>query len=287
MPLNGIRVMTNSEIIQADPEQQRKTAIRNTFNTVAHAYGSGACRFFHLAGEFMADSLPLQGKEHVLDVASGTGAAAIPLARRLPQGKVSAVDFSAGMLSQAQGRASQEQLTNIDFHTFDMTAMTLPEQHFDHANCAFGLFFVQDMTQLLSHIGSKVKPGGSVTVSGFCGESFMPYAGLAITKLRAFGLDIPEQPFGWKRMAEPEQLCDLFASAGLRDVEIVRKSLGYYTDAEGWWEVIWNAGFRGLVAQLGERVDEFKRSHLEEVSALAGDEGVWLEIDVNFTRGIA
>lgn len=278
--------MTISENIQADPEQHRKTAIRNTFNMVANAYGTGACRFFHMAGDFMANSLSLQGKEYVLDVASGTGAAAIPLARRLPQGKVSAVDFSAGMLSQAQSRANQEQLTNVDFHTFDMTAMPLPERHFDHANCAFGLFFVQDMTQLLSHIGSKVKSGGSVTVSGFCGDSFMPHADLAITKMRAFGLDIPDQPFGWKRMAEPEQLRELFASAGLRDVEIVRKSLGYYTDAEGWWEVVWNAGFRGLVAQLGERLEEFKQAHLQEVATLAGDRGVWLEIDVNFTRGM-
>jgi len=277
--------MTHSEPLPVDPELQRKTAIRNTFNTVADAYGAGACRFFHSAGEFMANSLPLQGSEHVLDVASGTGAAAIPLARRLPKGKVSAVDFSAGMLAQSQSRANQEQLANIDFHTFDMTAMPFPERGVDHANCAFGLFFVQDMTQLLSHIGSKVKAGGTVTVSGFCGDSFMPHAGLAINKMREFGLDIPDQPFGWKRMAEPEQLHALFASAGLKDVEIVRKSLGYYTDAEGWWEVIWNAGFRGLVAQLGDRVDEFKQAHLEEVTALAGDKGVWLEIDVNFTRG--
>lgn len=278
--------MSEAAITDVDPELQRKIAIKNTFNAVADAYGAGACRFFHLAGEFMADSLPLQGHERVLDVASGTGAAAIPLARRLSQGWLSAVDFSPAMLVQAQARASHYALGNVEFHTMDMTAMPFPEASFDHANCAFGLFFVQDMVQLLTHISSKVKPGGSVTVSGFCGESFMPYGEMAMNKLREFGIAVPQQPLSWKRMAEPEQLHALFTDAGLKEVSVVRKSLGYYTDANGWWEVLWNAGFRGLVAQLGGRLDAFKAEHLKEIEALANSEGVWLEVDVNFTRGV-
>lgn len=278
--------MSLNSTTAVDPEQQKKEAIRNTFNTVANAYGKGACRFFHQAGEYMANSLPLQGHEQILDIASGTGAAAIPLARRVPKGKVTAVDFSKGMLSQAKHRAEQEKLFNLDFQIHDMTAMPFAEQHFDHANCAFGLFFVEDMSQLLSHIGSKIKSGGSVTISGFCGDSFMPQATLIMNKLQEYGIEIPDQRFGWKRMAEPEQLQELFTTAGLNKVEIIRKSLGYYTDANGWWDVVWNAGFRGLVAQLGDRLEEFKREHLKDVESLQSDQGLWLEVDVNFTRGI-
>jgi len=269
-----------------EQETQLKNAYQQTFETVADKYGTGACGFFHTSGEVMAGLHKLQGHEHILDVASGTGAAAIPLAHQLPNGKVTAVDFSASMLEQAKTRATNEQLNNISFHTHDMTAMPFSDGQFDHANCAFGLFFVEDMVSLLSHITSKIKTGGNVMISSFCGDSFMPAGELLFNRLRKYGLDIPETPSGWKRIAEPEKLHVLFSDAGLTDVMITRKSLGYYTTPEGWWEVIWNAGFRGLVAQLGDKLDDFKREHLEEITSLMDESGLWLEVDVNFTQGV-
>lgn len=271
---------------QTPTEADRKAAIRQTFDSVAEVYGHGGCRFFHDAGQAMAALHLLNGHEHVLDVASGTGAAAIPLAQKLVDGRVSALDFSAGMLAQAALYAQSAGLHNLDFQVGDMTALPFPEQHFDHANCAFGLFFVEDMAGLLRHIASKVKPGGRVMISGFCGDSFMPLAMLTIEGLRRYGIDVPEQPFGWKRMAEVQQLHALFAAAGLTDVRIERRSLGYYISAEGWWEVLWNAGFRGLVAKLGPRLDDFKREHLAEFAALQTEKGLWLEVEVNFSSGL-
>ena len=71
----------------------------------------------------MVDLLPLVGNEHVLDVACGTGAVAIPLSGRLPDGKITAIDLSPGMLSQARLRAELEKRFNIDFEQGDMTAV--------------------------------------------------------------------------------------------------------------------------------------------------------------------
>lgn len=270
---------------QSSTEQQRKAAIRQTFDSVADAYGEGGCRFFHSAGQVMAALHDLDGHEHVLDVASGTGAAAIPLAQRLHRGRVTALDFSSGMLAQAEARALSEGLRNLDFRVGDMTALPFPDHHFDHANCAFGLFFVDDMRGLLQHIASKVRSGGRVMVSGFCGDSFMPLATLAVSRLRNYGIEVPDQPLGWKRMAEPDQLHALFTAAGLTQVTISRRSLGYYVTRDGWWDVIWNAGFRGLVSQLGARLEEYKREHLAEIETLETKKGLWLEVDVNFTSG--
>ncbi len=273
-------------MIPEGQDKQQKEAYQQTFETVANKYGTGACRFFHDSGEIMAHLHNLKGDEHILDVASGTGAAAIPLAHQLLNGEVTAVDFSASMLNQAKTRAENEQLNNLNYQIHDMTAMPFNDGQFDHANCAFGLFFVEDMVSLLSHIKSKVKPGGNVMISSFCGDSFMPAGELFFNRLRKYGLDIPETPSGWKRIAEPEKLYTLFSEAGLHDVTITRKSLGYYTTPEGWWEVIWNAGFRGLVAQLDDKLDDFKHEHLQEVESLMDGEGLWLEVDVNFTQGV-
>ena len=76
-------------------EKRRKQFIQKTFDTVAQDYGLGTCRFFHLSGEIMAELLDLSGDESILDVASGTGATALPLARKLPKGQV--IDQSPGL----------------------------------------------------------------------------------------------------------------------------------------------------------------------------------------------
>ncbi len=267
-----------------DDEQKSKDMIRSTFETVANAYGLGGARFFHSAGEHMAKTLNLKGNESVLDVASGTGATALPLAHRLSNGKVTAVDFSPAMLATSKTSADKDNLSNIEYHVHDMTSMPFSEQQFDHATCSFGIFFVEDMAALLTHIASKVKEGGTVLMSGFCGDSFLPAAELLFARLKAYGIEFPDQPVGWKRMAEPEQLHELCNAAGLINVDIRRESLGYYVDAEGWWEVVWNAGFRGLVAQLGDQLEAFKKEHFAELEPLMTDKGMMLPVEVNFTR---
>jgi len=276
---------TRASLEQAEREAQSKKMIQKTFETVADAYGLGGARFFHSAGEYMAATLDLKGNECVLDIASGTGAVALPLARRLAEGQVTAVDFSSSMLGQSKMSAENEGLDNIDYHVQDMTAMPFPSEQFEKATCSFGLFFVEDMAALLTHIASKVKSGGSVLISGFCGESFMPQASLLFDLLKKYNIDVPDQPVGWKRMSEPEQLHELFNTAELINVEIKRESLGYYVDAEAWWEVVWNAGFRGLVAQLGDRLEEFKLEHFAELESVMGEKGLWLDVDVYFTQG--
>jgi len=266
-------------------EAKRKQFIQKTFNTVAQDYGLRASRFFHLSGEIMAELLGLDGDESVLDVASGTGAAALPLAKLLPQGAVTAVDFSSGMLKQEKNAASDIGLSNLVFQVGDMTQLPFDQHNFDHATCAFGLFFVDDMGGALKHIANTVKPGGKVLVSGFCGESFQPMAQLCLDRLRTYGVEVPEV-IGWKRMSEAEQLEDIFAQAGFDGIGIEKRTIGYHIDLEGWWEVVWNAGFRGLVEQLDDKVAEFKQAHLDELMPFCDEKGLWLEIDINFTCGV-
>lgn len=266
-------------------ESQRKDATKQVFNTVATAYGQGASRFFHDSGELLAQMLALSGHESVLDVASGTGATALPLAKRLPRGTVTAADFSAGMLEQARASAREQGLNNLIFVECDMTALPFPAGQFDYATCSFGLFFVDDLSGALRHIASTVKPGGTVVVTGFCGDSFQPMASRCLDRLRAYGVDAPEKP-GWSRMAEPAQLKQIFADAGLSDVTIERRALGYFIDLDGWWDVVWNAGFRGMVERLGDKKEAFKRAHLDELKPLLNDQGLWLEIEVNFCAGV-
>jgi hypothetical protein len=91
----------------------------------------------------------------------------------------------------------------------------------------------------------------------------------------------------WKRIAHEAGCRRLFETAGLTDICVEQKNVGYYLgSADEWWDIVWNAGFRRLVAQLSQEDQErFKREHLEEVAALRTDNGIWLDVGVLYTVG--
>lgn len=266
-------------------EQQRKAILKETFNTVSAGYDGKALRFFPESAKHVAACLQLKGNEHVLDVATGTGHAAFALAPCLPKGRVTGVDFSPGMLDQARRKAASLNISNIKFLERDMEVLGFPADHFDAAVCAFGIFFVKDMDAQLSHIAAAVKAGGRVAISGFQENYFEPLKGLMSSRLAGYGVE--QLPQNWKRIATEAGCRELFTKAGLGDVRVEKKNVGYYLNSAGeWWDVIWNAGFRRMVCQLSASDQErFKAEHLREVDELKTTQGLWLDVGVLFSIG--
>ena len=266
-------------------EHQLKTILKETFDAVSNGYDGNALRFFPASARNMAELLGLRGDEHVLDVACGTGHASLAAAARLPRGRVTAVDFSPGMLEQARRKAAASNLRNVEFLERDMQNPGFAEGTFDIAVCAFGIFFVMDMETQLAHVASMVKPGGRVMISNFQESYFHPLKDLFISRLTAYGVQNPPQ--AWKRIAHEAGCWQLFETAGLENIHVKKMNVGYYLEnADEWWDIVWNAGFRRLVAQLSPQDQErFKGEHLEEVGALRTDKGIWLDVGVLYTVG--
>ena len=264
---------------------QRKAQIKQTFDTVAEGYGTTGMEFFHNAATHLPRIFKLQGHEHLLDVAVGTGIAATAIAPHLPRGKVTGIDLSQGMLDQARARAHSQALDNIELHSMDMQNIGFDNAHFDAANCSFGLFFLPDMLSLLQHIASKVKVGGQVVACSFYQGSFEPNVDLFLERIQRYGVAPP--PFTWKHISTEAQFHALYTSAGLGDVQIHKHDIGYpLNNAEAWWRVIWYAGFRGLVAQLNEtQLAQFKQEHLAEITALKTGRGIPLNVAALFASG--
>ena len=265
-------------------DEQRKAMLKETFNTVSDGYDNNALRFFPASADHMAGLLRLRGDERVLDVACGTGHASLAIARKLPRGRVTAVDFSSGMLDQAGRKAALADIRNIEFMERDMQELGF-ENQFDVAICAFGIFFVEDMDAQLSHIASAVKPGGRIMISNFQENYFHPLKDLMVKRLETYGVRMPPQ--AWKRIASEAGCRELFEKAGLADIRVAQKNAGYYLDnAEAWWDVVWNAGYRRLVGQLTPQYrEQFRREHLREVESLRSPNGIWLDVGVLYTVG--
>jgi ubiquinone/menaquinone biosynthesis C-methylase UbiE len=267
-------------------EQQRKASLKETFDTVSTGYDGKALRFFPESAEHLAAILCLHGDEQVLDVATGTGHAALALAGRLPKGRVTAVDFSPGMLEQARRKAASLNVRNVEFLERDMQDLAFPGGHFDAAVCSFGIFFAEDMDSQLAHITSTVRSKGQVAISSFQEGYFDPLKDLMVKRLSSYGAQMPPQT--WKRIANVTGCRTLFAQVGLRDIRVEAKNVGYFLeDSHAWWDIIWNAGFRRLVGQLTpSQQEQFRGEHLAEISALATKEGLWLDVGVLFTIGM-
>ena len=266
-------------------ELQRKEFIRQTFNTVAPGYDRPALRFFQYSAVHLVEQLALSGDEQVLDVGTGTGVVALSLARCLERGQVTGIDMADGMLQQAAAKADAQGLTNVTFRSMDMTALELPMARFDCATAAFALFFVADMAACLRGIVACVKPGGRVLICGFSGPSFSPNVDLFLARIQDYGVSVP--PLSWKRLGDEALNQALLAEAGLEAVEILRRDLSYHLpDADGWWDVLWYAGFRGLLDQLSaDDLRRFRAEHLAEIAALATARGIPLQLEILYARG--
>ena len=266
-------------------EKQDTAVLKQTFDTVSKGYDGKALRFFSRSAEHLCAYLGLRGDEHVLDVATGTGHAALAIARSLPSGRVTGVDFSRGMLDQARSKASSMNLHNVEFLSEDMRALGFPADHFDAAVCAFGIFFVEDMETQLAHIMNVVRSGGRVAISSFQESCFYPLEKMLLDRLAGYG--VTKSPQTWRRVASEAGCRKLFEQAKFQDIRVEVMNVGHHLDsANDWWDTIWNAGFRGLVSQLpADVLEQFKIEHLHEVDALKTTSGIWLDVPILLTIG--
>lgn len=263
----------------------KKQLLQQTFDMVSQGYDHPSLAFFPETAKRMVVHLKLQNSMQLLDVCTGTGVVALQAAGQLSKGEVTGIDLSAGMLSQAKHKAELQNLNNTRFVQMDLDNLSFPDKYFDVATCSFGLFFLDDMQQGLKNIASKVKPQGKIAISTFNEGAFEPMSSLFIKQYEAFGYEAP--PLSWKQITTDQQISDIFADAAIQLIEIHREPLGMYlSSAQDWWDIVWNAGYRGLLNQMSdEELAYFKEQHIREVQKLCDDSRVWLNTGVAIAIG--
>lgn len=113
----------------------------------------------------------------VLDVGCGTGSLALRLAPFAAH--VHGLDVSPEMMRIARGKAADQGVGNVTFHTgaFDDTFTALPDGSLDGLSACSLLHLVDDRDTALARMYRLLKPGGFLITSTVClGESWVPYA---------------------------------------------------------------------------------------------------------------
>lgn len=270
-------------------QDQHKQNVTAVFDTIAPGYDNAALRFFPFCADQIVTVLNPRPGQKVLDVATGTGAVAVALAQAVrPGGRVIGVDLSEGMLAKAEQNIQKMALDNVDLFPMDAESLEFKRHYFDASVCSFGLFFMPQMDIALKELVRVTKPGGTVLFTSFSKSAFQPLRNMMFDDLAAFGMARAKLNMASDKLTEPQDCQDLLRQAGLAQVSVQQKQLGYHLQsAEDWWAVIWNSGARRLVAQLDDDVRvKFRSEHTAHVQQLAIEKGIWMDVEVLFSSGV-
>jgi demethylmenaquinone methyltransferase/2-methoxy-6-polyprenyl-1,4-benzoquinol methylase len=177
----------------------------------------------------------------VLDVASGTAAVAIRLARAQSGRTVVGVDQSPEMLAAGRGRVAHAGLSKrIELREGRAEALPFADGEFDALTFTYLLRYVDDVPAALRELARVVRPGGTVAMLEFglprgvwrpLWELYvrlgLPAAGAVVSPgWREVGgfLGQSIRDF-WSQWPEP-RLLDAWREAGLADVNARRMSVG-------------------------------------------------------------
>ncbi len=115
-----------------------------------------------LARRFLVDQIPIQNRDSVLDLCTGTGTLLTYLRLKVAVGgRVVGVDFSHGMLKMA--REKTRSLSNVHLVEADAGALPFAAGTFDAVTCSHAFYELKGETQTraLQEIVRILKPAGT------------------------------------------------------------------------------------------------------------------------------
>lgn len=160
----------------------------------------------------------------VLDVAAGTGNAAIPAA--LAGAHLTALDLTPELFDAGRRRAS-EAVVEIEWITGDAEDLPFEDERFDHVLSSLGVQFVPRHEVVAAELVRVCRPGGTIALGNWAADG---YIGRMWTIMRPYMPPPPpfaSPPAGWGR---PEHIRELFAEYPV-ELTFERYSLDFSTES--------------------------------------------------------
>lgn len=168
--LTGSTLASPAPNLAAIKERQQATWASGDFSVVAS-------RIVYQA-EQLCETADFQAGWRVLDVATGSGNAALAAARRGCEAV--GIDYVPALLERGRIRAAAEHLP-VDFVEGDAEQLPFPDASFDGVMSIYGVMFAPNHQQAAFELARVCRPDGRIalacwTPTGFIGETFQVFA---------------------------------------------------------------------------------------------------------------
>lgn len=228
-----------------------------------------------LASELLADDVDLHAGWHVLDVACGSGNAAIAAARSGTH--VVGVDYVPELLEHGRRRATAEGL-EVEFKVGDAEDLPAEDDTYDAVLSVFGSMFAPNHQRTADEIVRVTRPGGTVglvswTPTGFIGEMFRVItshvpapAGVASPML--WGIEDHLKELFGKTVADissVERICTFRFTSPEEFVDFFRRWYGPTLKA---FEALDDSGRDALASDLADLARRWDRNDADDSIAL-------------------
>ena len=192
---------TADPTLQALKERTRQTWSAGNYDAVAEGIWE--------AGERIVRAVDVRPGERVLDVAAGTGNAAIRAATA--GGSVTALDLTPELFEAGRRRAAEAGV-EIDWVEGDAEALPFEDASFDVVLSTFGVMFAPRHAVAAHEIARVLRSGGRIGIASWTPDGSVGHM------FRTVGAELPppppvaEPPLAW---GEPAHVEEIFAGTGI------------------------------------------------------------------------
>lgn len=200
------------------------------FDVAAERYDQFMGRFSRLLSPQMADLAGISSGQRAVDVGCGPGALTSVLVERLGAAAVAAVDPSEPFVEAARVRNP-----GADVRRASAEALPFPDADFDAALTQLVVHFMADPVAGLLEMARVTRPGGVVVACVWDHAGGKGPLGLFWSMARELDPGVTDE----SNLAGTREghLAELFAAAGLRDIESTTLSADLEMSSfDAWWE---------------------------------------------------
>lgn len=181
----------------------------------------------HVVAESLCETADLRAGWRVLDVATGSGNAAIAAARR--HCHVTGIDYVPSLLERGRERAAAERM-DIRFMEADAEDLPFRDGEFDAAVSTFGVMFAPQQERAAAEMLRVCRRGGRLALASWTKEGFVGGMFATTAKFNPPPQGVPS-PLAW---GSEEGLARLFPG---RKIHCERRHyVLHYLSAEEWFE---------------------------------------------------
>jgi len=138
-----------------------QTFVAKTYDRMAAAYDHVFGPIFNPGRRSVIQRMACKPGDRVLEVGVGTG---LSLAYYPSSVRVTGIDISAKMLEQAQKRATEDGLRNVDLRIMDAQNLEFEDNSFDKVTAMYVASVVPDPRKMVQEMRRVCKPGGDLFV---------------------------------------------------------------------------------------------------------------------------